>query len=116
MNTTRILPLLTLFPAFATAAVSDVFSAEALIMDLIQKLMLLLIVVAIGVFFWGLVKFIKNASDTAEHENGKQFIVWGLISFLVLFSIWSIIGFIVFDSLGFSNNDVKFIDAVGNFH
>ena len=63
----------------AEAQVNDIFDGESLIYDLLTRLAWLLWAVAFMVFTWGLVKFISNASDTAEHEKGKQFIVWGII-------------------------------------
>ena len=100
-------------PVVASAAVSNVFNAEALILTLLEKFGYLLWLVAILSFFWGLVKFIKNAADTKEHEEGKNFIIWGLISFLVLFSIWALVKF-VFDSVGIANpTKVCYIDKSG---
>lgn len=100
-------------PFVSSAAVNDVFNVEALILGLVEKFGYLLWLVAILFFFWGLVKFIKNASDTKEHEEGKKFLIWALISFLVLFSIWALVKF-VFDSVGIVNPDkVCYIDKSG---
>jgi len=78
---------------------TNLFSLFTFAFELIAKLQSLFWVFAIGLFFWGLVKFIYHSSDSAEHENGKQYMVWGIIVFFVLFSIWGIVE-LLGDSLG----------------
>ncbi len=100
-------------PVVASAVVANIFNVESLILTLLEKFGYLLWLAAILFFFWGLVKFIKNAADTKEHEEGKNFIIWGLISFLVLFSVWALVKF-VFDSVGIVNpTKVCYIDKSG---
>ena len=50
--------------------------------------------VAVVVFFWGLVKFIAHADDAKAVEEGKQFMVWGIVGLFVIVALWSIVGFI----------------------
>lgn len=98
-------------PLCASAVVTDLFDAQLFVFNLLPKIGTLFFVVAIVIFFWGIVKFISNASDTAEHEKGKNFIVGSLISFTVLVSIWGIVSLLVD---GVSPNQVEFIDSNGN--
>lgn len=113
MKYTTLTALFYALPLISHAAVTDVFSVESLILGLVEKFGYLLWLVAILFFFWGLVKFIKNASDTKEHEEGKNFIIWALISFLVLFSVWALVKF-VFDSVGIVNpTKVCYMDKSG---
>ena len=63
----------------------------------------LLLAVAIVLFFWGLVKFIANASDEAARESGKNLMIWGMIAIFVMVAFWSIIGYVQ-SSLGVSGN------------
>ena len=98
------------FPILAAAQVGDIFGFTALIYSLIEKVGYLFWALAIALFFWGLVKFMSNAADTAEHEKGKQFIMWGLISFLVLVSIWGIVTLVLVDTLGISPAPTEYID------
>jgi hypothetical protein len=104
------------FSAFsvARAQAGDIFAAEVTIYGFVAKLELLLWALAIAVFFWGLVKFISNAGDTADHEKGKELIVWGIISFVVLVSVWAIVQLIAGDTFGYSSNPVQYIDKDGN--
>lgn len=99
--------------SFAGAQITDVFSAELSVYGLIVKLQYLFWAIAVAVFFWGLVKFMTNAGDTAAHEKGKEFIVWGIISFVVLVSIWGIVQLIAGDTLGYTSSPVDYIDKNG---
>jgi NADH:ubiquinone oxidoreductase subunit 6 (subunit J) len=54
----------------------------------------ILLSLAVLVFFWGLVKFINHADDEKELEDGKQLMIWGMISLFVMIALWSIIGWI----------------------
>lgn len=104
---------LALIPIGAMAQVNNVFDVESLMIDLLGKLGYLFWVAAIFFFFWGLVKFINNASDTAEHEQGKQFMVWGVISFFVLVSLWGIVSFILVDTLDINAAPLNYVDKNG---
>lgn len=50
----------------------------------------LLFAVAILVFIYGIVKFIGN-EESAEKEDGKQFMMWGIIALAVMFSVWGLV-------------------------
>lgn len=104
------------FSAFSVAGAqaSDIFGAEVTIYGFVAKLELLLWALAIAAFFWGLVKFMSNAGDTSEHESGKELIVWGIISFVVLVSVWAIVQLIAGDTFGYSANPVQYINKDGN--
>ncbi|MFA5744777.1 MAG: hypothetical protein WC887_01025 [Candidatus Paceibacterota bacterium] len=55
-----------------------------------------LIAVAFIVFLWGVYKyFIQNEK---ERENGKTFVLYGIIGFVILFSVWGLVN-IVGDTL-----------------
>jgi hypothetical protein len=116
MKTQNILSILVLFfsaVSLAGAQVTDIFSAELSIYDLIVKLQYLFWAIAVAVFFWGLVKFMTNAGDTAAHEKGKEFIVWGIISFVVLVSVWGLVQLIAGDILGYTSSPVYYRDKTG---
>lgn len=102
------------FSSFITAyaATADIFTLENAVLPLLSKLAGLLIVLAIMLFFWGLVRFISNASDAKAHEEGKKLILWGLISLLVIFSLWAIVGVILSD-LGIVSPTVNYVTVDG---
>ena len=43
------------------------------------------------VFIFGVVTFIRSAGDEKSKEEGKKFILWGIVALFVLVSIWGII-------------------------
>ena len=108
---------LTLVGMASAQAVNNVFDFQIFLFDLLNTFTELLWVVSVAVFFWGLVKFIKNSTDSAEHEKGKQFIIWGIISFLVLASLWGIVNIFLIDTLGLQlSTPIDYIDSGGVHH
>ena len=103
MKITPLITLATLGTLFfasldvAYAQAGDIFSLEGTALSLLSRLGAMLVALAIMLFFWGLVKFIANSSDAKEHEEGKKFIFWGLISLFVIFSLWAIVGVVLGD-------------------
>jgi hypothetical protein len=48
---------------------------------------------AIVMFIWGAVKFfIINADEEAKREQGKQYMIWGIIALAVMISVWGLVG------------------------
>ncbi len=44
-------------------------------------------------FIWGAVKFfIINSEEEAKREQGKQFMLWGIIALAVMLSMWALVG------------------------
>ena len=67
------------------------------IVDIIYLIIPLLIGCAFIVFFWGLSKFILNSGSKTEIENGKNYMMWGIIVLFVLLTFRTIIGLIATD-------------------
>lgn len=91
-----------LLPAAAFAQAPDAFDLTFLVYDWIEQLSFLFMAGAVAFFVWGLVKFIYNAADTKEHEEGKRYIVWGVVAFFVLVSLWGLVRFLS-ESLNLEN-------------
>jgi len=54
------------------------------------------------VFVWGVVNyFFLHGGEEAKREEGRMFILWGLIGLVVLFSVWGFVG-ILLSTLGIS--------------
>jgi len=63
----------------------------------------LIIALAILVFIWGMFQyFILGASDDEKKGKGKQLMLWGLIGFVVMFSLLGIINLLV-EAVGLNN-------------
>ena len=61
---------------------------------LIKSLWPLLITIAVIVFIVGVIKYIANADDAGKREEGRNFIIYGLIGLFVLVSVWGLVGVI----------------------
>lgn len=57
--------------------------------------------IAFVVFMYGVIKYVI-ASDSKEKDEGKKFLMWGIIGLFVMVSVWGIVG-LVSNSLGLEN-------------
>lgn len=62
------------------------------IVSLINLTVEVLGVLALVIFFWGLVRYIRESGDSHGHSEAKERIIWSLVALFVLISIWGIIG------------------------
>ena len=69
--------------------------------DIATSLMPILGGIALLIFFWGLIKFIAESGDEKTHREGKNLMVWGLVSLFVMISFLGIVYFF-YDDLGFN--------------
>jgi hypothetical protein len=91
-------------PLIASAQVPGPIGTTLLqLQDVVNFLIPLMIAIAVLVFFWGLVKYIANASDEAAKESGRALMIWGMIGLFVMVAFWGIIGFVQ-ESFGISGN------------
>ena len=95
------LSLLILFVIYNT--MGPLSTTIANITGVVNTLIPLLLSVAVLLFFWGLVKYIANASDEAAKESGKQLMIWGMIALFVMVAFWGIIGYVQ-SSLGLTGS------------
>lgn len=51
----------------------------------------LLITVALAAFIYGVLKYVINASDSTKREEGRQFMIWGIIALFVMLSVWGLV-------------------------
>lgn len=71
------------------------------IINLINGILVpVLMAIAFIVFLWGVFKyFILGATEEKSRTDGRQFVLWGIIGFVVILSIWGLVG-IVSGTLG----------------
>jgi len=55
-----------------------------------RSILPLLFTIAGLVFIWGAVKFM-GADESAEKEEGRQFMLWGIIALVIMFSVWGLV-------------------------
>ncbi len=52
-------------------------------------------IVALVVFLWGVLLFIRGANNEEERKKGRSHIFWSIIGFLIMFGVWGIINILV---------------------
>ena len=61
----------------------------------------LLFALATAFFVWGAVKFfILDAGEEAKREQGRQFMIWGIIALAVMLSVWGLVSLLTSTFLG----------------
>jgi Type IV secretion system pilin len=59
------------------------------------RIILLLVTIAVVVFFYRIVISIyKVGSDPKAVENGKKLLLWGIVALFVMTSVWGIVNFV----------------------
>ena len=101
-------------PVMALAQSTPLENTVNAVQNIIDLLIPLLLALAVLLFFWGLVKYIANASDEAAKESGKTLMSWGMIAIFVMVAFWGIIGYVQ-ESTGLSGSvTVVNAPATGN--
>lgn len=54
----------------------------------------LLITLSIVIFIIGIIKYIAKADEEKEREEGRKFMLYGIIALFVMVSIWGLVGII----------------------
>ncbi|MFA6397808.1 MAG: hypothetical protein WDK96_03110 [Candidatus Paceibacterota bacterium] len=102
-----LLQILYLLPIFSFAQVvvqpavakTDCFSKPDNLGDLISTatctirvyLIPLMFSLALLIFIYGVVWYIWKGKDSKEQEEGKKFMLWGIIALFVMVSVWGIV-------------------------
>lgn len=51
----------------------------------------IIIALAVLIFLWGVLVFIKNSANEEERAKGRQFMLWGIIGLAVMVSVWGLV-------------------------
>ncbi|MEX0935108.1 MAG: pilin [Candidatus Paceibacterota bacterium] len=63
-----------------------------IVFDLIELAVPLIFALAILFFLWGVFNFIFiNQNNPEKREEGKKFMIWGIMSIFVMVSLWGIV-------------------------
>lgn len=87
------------FIALAEAGVTTLKGLLEKIQNLINKLIPVIIAITVLVFLWGVANYIMNAGDEEKRKESRQFIIWGLVGFVIMIGIWGLINVFV-DAFG----------------
>lgn len=73
-----------------------------------------LMAIAFIVFVWGVYKyFIYGAASEESQTKGRQYILWSIIGFVIIFSLWGIVHLFM-DTLGLNVGTVPRYPTIGN--
>jgi len=61
---------------------------------LLNTIIPVLIALAVVVFFWGLVKYIKSTGDEKTRADGRHMMLWSIIAIIIMLSLFGIITWI----------------------
>ena len=62
---------------------------------ILNPIIILMFVIALLVFFWGLVEFIYKAGSEDGREVGKRNMMWGIVGMFIMVAVYGIIGLIL---------------------
>src|SRR3989338_1290889 len=69
----------------------------------------LIFALALAAFIWGVMQFfILNPDEEAKREEGKQFILWGIVALAVMLSVWGLVK-ILGKTFGLDTSNAKII-------
>ncbi len=87
--------LIVVFPAIVDAGLlsnstfaGGIYSAVRVIFILVSALLS----VAVLVFIFGVIKFLMKSGSKTDIENGRKYMLWGIIALFVLLSVRVIVG------------------------
>jgi len=66
-----------------------------IVIHILQPLVGLMFVVALVIFFWGIVQFIGTSNTDEGRETGKRNLVWGIVGILIMVSVYGIISILL---------------------
>ncbi len=62
---------------------------------ILNPIIVLMFVVALITFFWGLVELIRDAGGDEGRKLGKQHMIWGIVGMFIMISAYGIIRLIL---------------------
>lgn len=85
-------------PLIASAQGQFNFDPIINIVLVVQRIINLAIPIAVSLallyFIWGLAKFVLKSGDEGAQEEGKNKMIWGILSLFIIVSVWGITGFL----------------------
>ena len=76
------------------------------LVNIIGLLIPILFILAFIIFFWGLTKFILKSDNEKDIQNGRNYMLWGILALFILLTFRVIIGAVVKDlEVGSGNTD-----------
>jgi hypothetical protein len=86
--------LIFLLPVFAFAqGTGQLQNATGVIFDIAQRLLPIVVTLALLFFFWNIIKFILALGRGEDSKTaGRSALFWGIVALFVMVSVWGIVG------------------------
>lgn len=52
-------------------------------------------IIAFVIFLWGVMEYIRGASNEEKRRDGREHMLWGIVGFIIMFGVWGIINILV---------------------
>lgn len=52
-------------------------------------------IIALVVFLWGVMEYIRGANNETKRKNGRQHMLWGIVGFVIMFGVFGIINLLI---------------------
>ena len=62
--------------------------------QIINPIILLLFVLALLYFIWGVARYVIKADSDEQREQGKQHMIWGIVGMIIMVAVYGIIAII----------------------
>lgn len=62
--------------------------------DWVQTLAIILVGVALLVFFWGIIRYVMAGGDEEKRAAGRSLMIYGVIGLFVMVAIWGLVYFL----------------------
>ncbi len=87
-----------------SAPLNNVSAVLNLLGCIIRKSLIpLLVLISVVVFIYGVVKYIGGAGDSKNREEGRNFMIYGIVALFVMVSVWGFVS-ILQGTFGLSNS------------
>lgn len=82
-------------PSISFAAADTFAGALKIIQDLLSGLFPILIALAVVLFLWGILKYIRASDNPEERTDGRELMVYGIVAIFVMVSFWGLVNILV---------------------
>lgn len=80
--------------AFAQGNLQNLVTLSESALDVINIVLVIVFVIAILVFAWGIVKYISASGDPTKVKEARGFLWWGILGVFVLAAMFGIVQFV----------------------
>ena len=77
------------------AQATNFTEALGILQGLLNGLLPVLIALAVIIFLWGVLKYIRASDNPEQRTEGRELMVYGIIAIFVMVSLWGLVNIIV---------------------